>query len=124
MEAVRITMSRDLIIAHLFLQSFLFMLFHDVSVNLSFLVGGAISLANFQLMIQDCEAMRGFRTSGRMISGMTFRFLIMGGVVALALLTGKFNAYALLGGLFTLQASLVGRQLFWLASTILIKRNA
>ena len=123
MEAVRVAMSKDILLAHVVLQSLLFAIFHDISLNLSFLVGGAISLANFQLMVQDCEAMRSFRTSGRMVSGLTFRFAVMAVVVALAMVTGKFNAYALLGGLFTLQASLFGRQLFWLASTVLLKRN-
>jgi len=117
-------MSRDLVLAHIVMQSILYAIFKDLYLNFSFLFGGLISLANFHLMVQDCEGLRGSGTSSRMVGGYTLRIFLMAGVACLALSTQKFHPYALLGGLFTLQASLYGRQLFWLASTAMIKRNA
>jgi len=123
MGNVKTEMTRDFLWTHLVLQLVLFSTFKNPHMNLSFLMGGLISLGNFHLMVRDCERLGSGKSGTNMVGGFGFRYLLMGAVVCLALSLQKFHPFALVAGLFTLQVSLAGRQLFWLASTAITKES-
>ncbi|MCO4782485.1 MAG: ATP synthase subunit I [Candidatus Cloacimonetes bacterium] len=116
MQELKTEMRNDFIIAQIPVQVVLFLLWNMPMLNVSFLIGGLVSLANFELMINKSSKLVAKVTeesdASSFYSNYIFRYLMMAGVVFLAMSTPKLVKPALLIGLFSIQFILFGKGLF------------
>ncbi|MCJ8346002.1 ATP synthase subunit I [bacterium] len=116
MQELKTEMRNDFLIAQLPLQAILFVIWNMPFLNLSFLLGGLISVANFELMVNKSSKLVGKMDeesdASSFYSNFIFRYMIMAGVVFLAMSSPKTVVPAFLIGLFSIQFILFGKGLF------------
>ncbi|PCJ19168.1 MAG: hypothetical protein COB02_08965 [Candidatus Cloacimonadota bacterium] len=116
MQELKTEMRSDFLIAQVPVQTFLFLMWFMPFLNLSFILGGLISLANFELMINKSSKlvsqMDEESDASSFYSNFIFRYMMMAGVVFFAMSSPKTVVPAFLVGLFSIQFILFGKGLF------------
>lgn len=116
MQELKTEMRNDFIIAQIPVQILLFLLWSLPFLNVSFLLGGLISLANFEMMVSKSSRLVAKVTeesdASSFYSNFIIRYIMMAGVVFLAMSSPKLVVPAFLIGLFSIQFILFGKGLF------------
>ena len=111
MDNLKKEILNDFLIFQGLILSILYAIFQDLSICGGFLVGGAISLGNFNLMVGNAQSLRDNKGAKGFTAGFGVRYLIMVGVTFFALSIQKFNPFSLVCGLLSVQYVLFLREI-------------